>query len=173
QVPKDEITSVKFHLLPPHIHIDENEEEVEEEEQDANSFFDHTSVPVEPPTKPKQTNTHPTDTAESTAKVDDMESQQAPLHRRGSEDFSACGGDVVKMEATARTGEPSAAMKDFGGNIDVDLVTRRMALLTAPTPSPPLHVEDIPMLNNTMDDEQHAALETETFTCTRERGQRA
>ncbi|RLO10155.1 hypothetical protein DYB28_011548 [Aphanomyces astaci] len=141
-----------FPLMIIFTHIDENEE-VEEEEQDANSFFDHTSVP-------------------STAKVDDMESQQAPLHRRGSEDFSACGGDVVKMEATARTGEFSAAMKDFGGNIDVDLVTRRMALLTAPTPSPPLHVEDIPMLDNIMDDEQHAALETETFTCTRERGQR-
>ncbi|RHZ38361.1 hypothetical protein DYB26_013257 [Aphanomyces astaci] len=88
---------------------------------------------------------------------------QAPLHRRGSEDFSAFGEDVVKMEATARTGEPSSAMKNFGGSIDVDLVTRHMALLTAPTLSPPLHVEDIPMLDNIMDDEQHAAVETEKY----------
>ncbi|RHZ38258.1 hypothetical protein DYB31_015122 [Aphanomyces astaci] len=92
-----------------------------------------------------------------------MEPQQAPLHRRGSEDFSAFGEDVVKMEATARTGEPSSAMKNFGGSIDVDLVTRHMALLTAPTLSPPLHVEDIPMLDNIMDDEQHAAVETEKY----------
>ncbi|RQM24349.1 hypothetical protein B5M09_007579 [Aphanomyces astaci] len=88
---------------------------------------------------------------------------QVPLHRRGSDNFSAFGEDVVKMEAMARTGEPSAAMKDFGGSIDVDLVTRHMALLTAPTPSPPLHVEDIPMLDNIMDDEQHAAVETEKY----------
>ncbi|RHZ38888.1 hypothetical protein DYB26_009847 [Aphanomyces astaci] len=88
---------------------------------------------------------------------------QVPLHRRGSEDFSAFGEDVVKMEATVRTGEPSAAIKDFGGSIDVDLVTRHMALLTAPTPSPPLHVEDIPMLDSIMDDEQHAAVETEKY----------
>ncbi|RHY62243.1 hypothetical protein DYB34_009851 [Aphanomyces astaci] len=86
-----------------------------------------------------------------------MEPQQVPLHRRGSEDFSAFG------EATARTGEPSAATKDFGGSIDVDLVTRHMALLTAPTPSLPLHVEDIPMLDSIMDDEQHAAVVTEKY----------
>ncbi|RHY00312.1 hypothetical protein DYB36_013378 [Aphanomyces astaci] len=131
---------------------------VEVEEQDANSFFDQTSVPVELPTKPKQTNTPPTDTAESTVKIDDMEPQQAPLHRRGREDFSAFGEDVVKMEATARMGEPSADMKDFG-----DLEPPHMALLTVPTPSPLLQVEDIPMLDNIMDDEQHAAVETEPY----------
>ncbi|RHY13019.1 hypothetical protein DYB36_013869 [Aphanomyces astaci] len=92
-----------------------------------------------------------------------VRASQVPLHRRGSEDFSAFGEDVVKMEATARTGEPSAAMKDFGGSIDVDLVTRHMALLTAPTPSLPLHVEDIPMLDSIMDDEQHAAVVTEKY----------
>ncbi|RHY30109.1 hypothetical protein DYB25_013501 [Aphanomyces astaci] len=143
----------------PVIHVDISEEQVEEvEEQDTNSFLDRTSVPVELPTKPKQTNTPPTVTAEATAKVDDMEPQQAPLHRRGSEDYSAFG----KMEATARTGEPSTVMKEFGASIDVELVPRHVALLTELTTSPPLDVEDIPMLNNIMDDEQHATMETET-----------
>ncbi|RQM10440.1 hypothetical protein B5M09_013430 [Aphanomyces astaci] len=40
---------------------------------------------------------------------------------------------------------------------------REVALLTELTPSPPLDVEDIPILDTIKDDEQHAAVETESY----------